>query len=509
VVFTYRDVIFNDKIPAEAKDTLRIGANRTLPQVRKLDDRRIEFGLPEPFTPFLRATSGPPANIVILPKHKLEKSVQTLDANGNPLFLSTWGSDTNPEDIVVNGPYLIEQYRPGERLIFRRNPHYWERDAEGKPLPHIDRIIWQLMESTDTQLLSFRSGDLDAIGDTRPLRPEYFSLLKREEQRGRFQLYNGGPWSGTTFIQFNLNQARDANGKPIVNPIKSRWFNTLAFRQAIAHAIDRPRMVNNIYQGISAPQDSPVSVQSPYYRKPEQGLKTYDYNLDKAKQLLLEAGFQYNAQGQLLDAEGHRVRFTLQTNAGNRIREALGSQIRVDLAKIGIQVDFNPIAFNTLISKLNDSRDWDCIMIGFTGGGDPYSGSNLWLSTGSSHMFNLGPQEGQAPIQDWVVSDWEQQIDQKLKVAAQELDEAKRRQLYGEFQQIVQEQLPVIHLVQEIAIMAVRDRVRGVKYNGLPSWGLWNIQELRIEDDPGESPADSNPNAGPVSLGSVSSGSVR
>jgi len=44
----------------------------------------------------------------------------------------------------------------------------------------------------------------------------------------------------------------------------------------------------------------------------------------------------------------------------------------------------------------------------------------------------------------------------------------------------VQEHLPVIHLVNETALMAVRDRVQGVKYTGLPSWGLWNIQELKI-----------------------------
>ncbi|HEY9626006.1 MAG TPA: ABC transporter substrate-binding protein [Coleofasciculaceae cyanobacterium] len=487
VVFTYRDVIFNEKIPAEAKDTLRIGINRQLPEVRKLDDRRIEFVLPEPFAPFLRATAGPPTDIVILPKHKLEASMRSLDAKGNPLFVSTWGTDTDPKDIVVNGPYLIEQYRPAERLIFRRNPYYWQQDAQGKQLPYIDRIIWQLTESTDAQLLAFRSGDLDVIGDVRPLRPEYYSLLKREEKRGRFKLYNGGAWSGTTFIQFNLNQAKTEAGKPIVDPIKSRWFNSLAFRQAIAHAIDRPRMINNIYRGISTPQDSPISVQSPYYLPSEKGLKTYDYSLEKAKQLLLSAGFTYGAQGQLLDAEGNRVQFTLQTNSGNRIREALGSQIRTDLAKIGIQVDFTPIAFNTLISKLNDSRDWDCILIGFTGGVDPYSGSNLWLSTGSSHMFNLAPQPGQAPIQGWNAADWELRIDQLFKVAAQELDETKRQQIYGEFQQITQEYLPVINLVNEIALMAVRDRLQGLKYNGLPSWGLWNIQELQVRDQPSPS----------------------
>lgn len=483
VVFTYRDVIFNDKIPAESQEVLKIGENRTLPEVRKLDERRIEFTLAEPFAPFLAAASGPPTDIVILPKHKLEQSIQTLDANGNPLFLSTWGTDTDPSEIVVNGPYQIDQYRPGERVIFRRNPYFWQKSAEGLPLPYIDRIIWQIAESTDTQLLAFRSGDLDVIGDVRPLRPEYFELLKREEKRGKFTVYTGGAWSGTTFIAFNLNQAKNQKGQPVVNPIKSRWFNSLAFRQAVAYAIDRPRLINNIYRGISTVQDSPISMQSPYFLKPEAGLPTYSYDLEQAKQLLLSDGFKYDANGTLLDADGNPIEFTLITNAGNKIREAIGSQIRSDLAKIGMQVNFTPISFNTLISKTNDSRDWDCVLIGFTGGIEPHGGANLWTSTGSSHLFNLAPQPGQPPLTGWVASEWEQQIDRLLKAGARVFDPIERKPFYDEFQKVVQTQLPVIHLVNEIALMAVRDRVGGVNYNGLPTWGLWNVEELRMKSE--------------------------
>ncbi len=483
VVFTFRDVIFNDKIPSATKDSFRIGASGAFPTVQQLDDRRVEFTLPEPFAPFLQAVAGPPTDAIILPKHALESSVKTFDSNGNPLFNSAWGTDTPPAQVIVNGPYQIESYTPGERMTFRRNPFFWQTDDLGRSLPYIERIVWQFVESTDTQLLAFRSGDLDAMGDVRPLRPEYFSLLKREEQRGKFTIYVGGPWSGETFISFNLNRGKSDTGQPLVSPIKSRWFNTLEFRQAVAHAINRPRMKNNIYRGIGVFQDSPISVQSPYYLSPEDGLKAYDYDLDKARQLLLSAGFQYAPSGQLLDADGNPVRFTLLTNAGNEIREAIGAQIKTDLSQIGMQVDFTPISFSTLITRLTSNRDWDCHLIGFTGGVDPHSGANLWLSSGGSHLFNLGPQPGQPPISDWQVSDWERQIDGLFQAGAREFDEDKRRAIYGQFQQIVQEQLPVIHLVHEVALMAVRDRITGVDYNGLPSWGLWNIQQLKLRDE--------------------------
>ncbi|MBD1866577.1 ABC transporter substrate-binding protein [Cyanobacteria bacterium FACHB-471] len=483
VVFTIQDVILNEKIPTDNKDDLRIGANGEFPQVQKLSDRQVEFLLPEPYAPLLRALNGPPTGVVILPKHILQESVETLDSQGNSLFTSTWATNTDPTKVVVNGPYKMERYTPGERLTFERNPYYWEKDAAGQQLPYIDRIVWQFMESTDTQLLSFRSGDLDAIGDVRPLRPEYFELLKREEERGKFTVYSGGEWSGTTFITFNLNRGKNAQGQPLVDPIKSRWFNTLEFRQAIAHAINRPRMINNIFRGISKPQDSPISVQSPYYLSPEQGLKVYDYDLDKARQLLQSVGFSFNAEGQLFDADGNRVRFSFLTNSGNEIREAIGSQIRADLAQIGIQVDFRPISFNTLITRVTTTRDWECFMIGFTGGIDPHSGANLWTSKGGSHMFNLGPQPGEPQITGWQPNDWELEIDRLFTAGARELDESKRQEIYGNFQRIVQEQLPVIHLIHEIALVAVRDRIQGLKYTGLPSWGLWNIQELKVVDE--------------------------
>jgi peptide/nickel transport system substrate-binding protein len=479
VVFTFQDIVANPDIPTDAKEGIQIGENKAFPQVRKIDDLTVEFILPEPFAPFLRAVASPDG-ILILPKHALEESVRSRNADGNPKFLTTWGTDTDPKKVVVNGPYLMEQYVAGQRLIFRRNPYYWRKDAEGKPLPYVERIVWQFVESTDTQVLRFRSGDLDVIGDSRPLRSEYVALLKREEKRGKFHVQDGGPWSGTLYLTFNLNTAKDRNGKPFVDPIKSRWFNTLEFRQAVAYAINRDRINNNVFRGLGVVQNSPISVQSPYFL--QEGLKVYNYNPQKAQELLKSAGFKYDSQKRLLDADGNRVRFTLLTNSNNLARVAIAAQVKQDLEKLGMQVDFTPLNFNVLVEKTSTTRDWDAHIIGFTGGVEPHQAANLWVSSGASHSFNLKQQPGQPPIQGWQPKDFEREIDRLYIAAARELDENKRKQIYGEFQTLVQEQLPVIHLVNDRALMAVRDRIDGLKYTGLPSWGLWNIQELSVND---------------------------
>lgn len=471
VVFTYNDIYLNEDIATNIRDTLKIGEQGKFPSVRKLDNRRVEFTVPEPFAPFLRSATA----YGILPKHALEESVKNRDKEGKPLFMTKWSVDTPPEQIIVNGPYKLERYDTSQRLIFRRNPYFWRKDAQGNSQPYIERIVWQIVESTDTSVMQFRSGSLDALGVT----PEYFSLLKVQEKQGNFTIYNGGSAASTTFIFFNLNTGK-RDGQPLINPVKSRWFNTVEFRQAVAYAIDRQTMVNNTYRGLGTLLNSPVFVKSPYYLSPEEGLKVYSYDPEKAKQLLLKAGFKYNNQGELLDAQGNRVRFTLITNSGNRIREAIGSQIKNDLSKIGIQVDFTPLAWNTYLDKLDNSFDWEVGLIGFGAGLEPNDSANLWTPDGGSHMFNQKPQPKQKPIQDRKIAPWEARIGELFIQGARELDDKKRKEIYAEFQQIVQENAPLIYLVNPYSLAAVRNKFEGIKFTPLGG-PFWNIYEIKVK----------------------------
>ena len=469
VAFTFNEVYFNEEIPTDTRDILKIGKGRKLPTVKKIDSSRIEFTTPEPFAPFLR-TLG----ISILPAHKLRPTINQKDEKGKPLFLGTWGLNTKPAELVSNGMYMLDSYTPGERLVFKKNPYYWRKDTEGRQQPYIDRIIWQIVESTDTSLVQFRSGGLDSYG----VSPDFFSLLKKEEKKGGYKIYSGGPSTGTTFLTFNLNQG-ERDGKSLVDPIKSRWFNNVKFRQAIAYGINRQRMINNIYRGLGAPQDSPISVPSPYYLSRAQGLPGYDYNPQTAKRLFTAAGFKYNDQNKLIDDRGNPVRFTLLTNSGNKIREALGTQVKQDLALIGIDVDFTPIAFSLLIDKVDNSLQWDSFILGFTGGVEPNDGANFWSVDGGSHLFNLKPQVGKPQLTDRKVADWEQKIDDLYIQAAQELDEGKRRNIYIETQKITQENLPCIYLVNALSFSAIRNRVKGIDYSPI-SGPFWNLHELKI-----------------------------
>jgi peptide/nickel transport system substrate-binding protein len=475
VLFSFNEVYLNEDIPTDTRDGLRIGVAQKLPTIQKSGDRTVEFTTSEPFAPAVRAFGS----VDILPAHKLRTAVRTKDEKGKSKFLSTWGTDTkNLKDIVSNGMYRLASYLPGERLVFERNPYYWRKDAQGRQLPYIEKLVWQIVEGSDAALMQFRSKNTDSY----IVSPAFFSLLKKEEKKGDFTIRNAGPDSGTTFMMFNLNKG-SRKGEPLVAPYKSAWFNNIKFRQATAYAIDRQRMINNIYRGLGAAQNSPISVGTPYYRPPTKS-EVYDYDLAKAQQLLQEAGFKYK-KGLLFDSQNHRVQFTLLAAAEGAIGQASGSQIKQDLAKLGMDVNFSPIAFSILVDKIDNSLDWDAVMISFTGSVEPNEGSNLWLSEGRSHMFNQKPNKQQEPLTGQEVAPWEKELDRLYIDGARELNETKRQEIYSQVQRVTQENVPVIFLVNSLYLSAVRNRVKGIVPSTTHVAGvLWNLPQLKIADKP-------------------------
>ncbi|MGK7910012.1 MAG: ABC transporter substrate-binding protein [Synechococcus sp.] len=472
VRFTFEDVIFNDAIQTSSRTVMEIGESRTLPLVRVVGDRQIEFQLPEPFAPFLQAVGTP-----ILPKHVFARGIEQTGSDGFPLFIKQWGLDTPVRHLVSSGPYVLSSYVPGQRVEYRPNPHYYRIGDNGETLPKVQRFIRQFVASQDNQLLQFRSGSLDLY----TLRSSDFQLLKREEDSGQFTVYDLGPTLNNSFFCFNQSTGLNPDtGQPLVDPVKSRWFTDTAFRQAVSFAVNRQRLIDSVLRGLGAPQISPISPASPFHLSADDGrLPLYPYDPDRAKQLLQEAGYTYNSRGRLLDPDGNEVRFALNTNVGNTAREAMAAAIDADLDRIGITVDISLIDFGVLEEKLSKTFDWDAVMLSLGGGGtEPNSGANVWRSTGKLHLWNPPGSTGRE-LEGRQVTDWEREIDAIFSQGTKELDFDKRKQLYDRFQIIVQDQLPLIGTVNPLSLVAVRDRVLGA--DPRPILGeLWNLDELQV-----------------------------
>ncbi len=455
VVFTFNDLIYNEDVVSSARDIFRINEKNF--KVEKVDELTVRFTLPVKFAPFLQSMSQS-----ILPKHKLVKAV------AQKKFNFTWGIDTPPSEIVGTGPFKLASYRPGERFVLVRNPLYWKKSSDGQSLPYLDRIVYLIVQNQDTAMLKFLDGEVDYI----PLRGFEYPLIKPAEAKGNFTVYDSGPDFGSSFLVFNQNTSiNPKTQKSFVDPIKSKWFLDINFRRAIAHAIDKTKMVEILMNGLGYPQNSDMSKSAGFFYNPN--VQVYDYDLNKAKKILHEAGYiDRNADGIIEDSEGNKVEFNLFTNSGNVERVQIASIIRHDLQSLGMKVNFLSLEFNTLVAKLNATYDWDAIVLGLTGGIEPHFGKNVWHSTGSLHMW--------FPSQKKPATAWEKRVDEIFDQGVQELDENKRKVLYDEFQMIVSQELPLIYTVLNSNLYAIRNRFGNLKPTSFAG-AFHNIEEIYIK----------------------------
>jgi peptide/nickel transport system substrate-binding protein len=455
VTFTFNDLIFNPDVPSSSKDIFTISGQPI--KVEKVDGLTVRFILPFKFAPFLRSLGQE-----ILPRHILVKAVK------DGKFNFTWGIDAAPDEVVGSGPFRLKRYIPGQRVELERNPDYWKRSAEGEPLPYLDRIVVLIVPSLDVELLKFMEGSADIYD----LRGMDYPLLKPQEKARNFTVFDRGPDLGSSFLVFNLNSGvNPKTGKPFVAPHKLAWFKDVRFRRAVAYAVDRKKIIDIVKNGLGYPQYSPESPAVGYFYN--DNVRKYHYDLVKAKALLNDAGFlDRNGDGVLEDQDGHPLEFNLYTNADNTERVDIASIIRRDLESLGMKVNFLLVEFNTLVSKLTSTYEWDAIVLGLTGSIDPHFGQNVWLSSGQLHMWN--------PQQKEPATDWEKRVDELFAIGAQELDETKRKQDYDEYQAIIAEQVPMVYTVLGARLTAVRNKFGNMKpapYGGV----LHNLEEIYIK----------------------------
>jgi len=462
VIFTFSKIIYNDDIPASARPGLTIRYRDAATQTwkkgqvkaEKVDPHTVRFTLPVPFAPFLRSMETS-----IYPRHILEKHVD----DGN--FTSTWDVGTEPADIVGTGPFTIERYDAGERIVLKRNPRYWQKDAAGNPLPYLDRVVYLVVPNIATSLLKFQAGETDILGVT----GEHFPILKPQEKAKNFTLHKRGPNFGTTFLALNMNAGKNPrNDSPFVDPVKLGWFRTPAFRKAVAHSVDKDSIIDNVMNGLGYPQWAAVSPAAGDFHNP--AVTRYPYDIGKANALLDGLGwFDADGDGVREDAEGNSIVFTLATNSGNTVRERVCTIMKQDLARIGVGVNLRFLEFNTLVSQLTSTYDWEAIVIGFTGGVEPHHGINFWHSGERLHLW--------FPNQEEPATEWEKRIDELFVRGSRELDHQKRVAIYREFQQIASDNVPVIYTALSERITAVRNRFANVT----PTlFGLFDVRRVYL-----------------------------
>ena len=326
-----------------------------------------------------------------------------------------------------------------------RNPDYWLKDDAGSSLPYLDEIVQVIVPDLEAELDKFLAGESDSHG----VLGEELAQLEPLQGQENFTIYRRGPAFGTTFLGFNMNPGRNADtGKPYLAPEKLRWFSNTQFRRAVAHAIDKDTIISDVQHGLGYPQWSSISPAAGDFHNPN--VRRYEYDLNKANEILDGIGWMdTDGDGIREDGDSNPIEFSLVTNTGNSVRQEVGAIIHQSLRDIGIGADYKFVEFADLVSQLIESYDWEAMIIGFTGGPDPYSGIGFWHSSEDLHLWY--------PNQPRPATKWEAHIDELYIMGSQELDRDKRVGYYYRSQELAAENLPVIYTTLSERLSAVRN----------------------------------------------------
>jgi peptide/nickel transport system substrate-binding protein len=434
VVFTYKEVLFNPK-------TQIPGLQLKLP---------VEFATPNDTTVVMTVPDVPELpgfpNILqifftmpVLPKHRLADIV----AKGQ--FAGAWSLATPLGELAGAGPFKLVKYTPATEIILECNPSYWKTDPKNQQLPYLDRVIAKIAPNRAEELARLGRGELDLL----MLRAEETFDLKLP--RG-FKLVVDGPEYSFDFWAFNHD---------VTDPDLRKVFRERLFRQAIAQALDRQRVIREVLRDLGESWFGTVNRLSPYY---EPNTPKYDFDLKAAAEKLDRLGLRdTDRDGWRNLARGKQLEFELITNDNNPRRMAAARLIIEELKKVGVKVNFKAIPFAEFSARLTGGQFVTAIA-GTTLLSDPFLSEHFYKSSGSGHWWHLsGAKE---PF------DYEKKIDDLLNQAAFEFDFAKRKALASELQKIMSEELPLVPLWSRKAILAASESLGNVEAFTANAFGM-------------------------------------
>lgn len=376
----------------------------TFSQVESVDTSdplvaKLKLAKPSPGLITALASSESP----IVPKHIFE----TFKSTENP----------KPDQIIGSGPFVLKEWTPGSHILLEKNADYWDQ-----PRPHLDRVIIRLINDAGARAAALETGEGD-IGHN----PVALSDLERLKSVPSLK------------VDDRIYAYAGQQNQLVIN-LENEYLKNLGVRQAIAHAINIPSLIDIVLYGYAVPSPTPISPGLPKFHNPDIGFAKFDTAL--SEKLLDEAGFPRKG-------DGKRFKLRVTTNPFNP--QTYSDFIAQALIKIGIEPDIQKFDFGTYVKVVYTDRAWDLSVESLSNTFDPTAGVQrvYW-----SKNFKIG-----LPFSN--ASHYENpEVDRLLEAAAVEPDIEKRAKLFKEFQVIIAKDLPVINLVSPIQPVVGNIRVK-------------------------------------------------
>ncbi|HHW7570982.1 TPA: ABC transporter substrate-binding protein [Mannheimia haemolytica] len=365
-------------------------------KVEKVDDYTVKFSLKVPNAPFVANLAMEFASIF-----SAEYADKMLKA-GTPEKI-----DTNP---IGSGPFQLVDYQKDSSVRYKAFEHYWQGKAK------LDRLVFSITPDASVRLAKLQKGECHAMPYPNPADIENLKKDPNIEVMSQ---------SGMNIGYLALNK----DIKPLDNQ---------KVRQALNFAVNKQAIVDAVYQGAGQVAKNPIP---PTMWSYNDEIKDYDYNPEKAKALLKEAGFENG-----FDTELWAMPVARPYNPNAR---RMAELIQEDWKKVGVNAKIVSYEWGEYLKRLRQGEAATS-MIGWTGdNGDPDNFLNTLLSCSSVDAGSNYAKFCHKPFEEVVLA------------AAQESDKAKRTELYKQAQVIFKEQAPWITIAHSTVYFPVRKEVKG------------------------------------------------
>lgn len=378
-------------------------------KVESLDDYTVKITLEKPFAPFLSNLGMPDAAPI-----------------ASPEALKKWGDEFGKHP-VGTGPFVFEEWIPGDRIILKKNTEYWDNP------PKLERLIFKSIPDNKNRLLALKTSAIHGMDGVDP------NAVKEIEMEKNLKLI-AAPGLNVGYLAMNTEK------KP---------FDRIKVRQAVNYAINKQNLVKLFYKGLAVPAKNPLP---PTVWGANEAVEDYEYNPEKARQLLKEEGLE----------KGFSTTLSVMTSPRPYMPEPekIARAIKANLAEVGIQAEIITSEWKTYTAKAYNGEHEMCLL-GWSGdNGDP-----------DNFLYVLLDQDNTVKPKASNVSFLRHEGLHELLVKAREISDRKERTaLYHKAQEIIHEQAPWAPLAHAQRIGVYHKSVQGVVFHPTVSikfYRLW------------------------------------
>ncbi len=392
---------------------------------RVIDDYTFAIDLIAPFAPFeYYPTLG---YAYVYPREAVEHYGQDFQRN-----------------LVATGPFELENWEDGREIYLKKNPNYWGKDEAGNQLPYLDGIAISFIGDQSTMLSEFRNGNLE---ENYRLPNDYIQAIFQPRKPG-----SDDPWITTgEYKDFVVNQVVELSSQYYGMVTTDPVFQDKRVRQAFNYAIDRERLIEFVMKGQAAGVGNHGLVPPSMPGYPIDKVKGYDFNPEKARELLAEAGYP--------DGKGFPS-INLQLNEGGGRNVTLAEAVKEELKKnLGIEVGLDILQWSQHIDKV-ESGNAPFFRLGWIAD-YPEPDNFLNLLWGK----NARPAGEISPINATRYNNPE--FDRIYEKALRTRDREERLQLYAQAEQIAVEDAPMLWIYYDMQFRLLQPYVRNYHSNAM------------------------------------------